>query len=198
MITNRIFVHRSLYDQFVSSFVERAQKIPYGDPSVDPNVFIGPIINEKQMQKVLNVIEAGKTEARLVLEGQRIGNVLTPFVFADAKNDSTLAQTEIFGPVATIIPFDTEEEALALANDTPYGLSASVFTSDLERGIEFARHIESGMAHVNDQTINDDPNAPFGGEKASGLGRFNGEWIFEEFTTRKWVSVQREYRDFPF
>ncbi len=150
------------------------------------------------MQKVLNVIEAGKTEARLVLEGQRIGNVLTPFVFADAKNDSTLAQTEIFGPVATIIPFDTEEEALALANDTPYGLSASVFTSDLERGIEFARHIESGMAHVNDQTINDDPNAPFGGEKASGLGRFNGEWIFEEFTTRKWVSVQREYRDFPF
>lgn len=198
MITNRILVHRSLYDQFVSSFAERAQNIPCGDPGADPSVFIGPIINEKQIQKVLGFIEEGKKEARLVLEGKRIGNVLTPYVFADVKNDGKLAQTELFGPVATIIPFDTEEEALTLANDTQQGLSASVFTSDLERGIRFARRMESGMVHVNDQTVNDDPNVPFGGVKASGLGRFNGEWIFEEFTTRKWVSVQREYRDFPF
>jgi aldehyde dehydrogenase (NAD+) len=198
VITNRILVHRSLYDQFVASFAERAQHIPYGDPSADPSVFIGPIINEKQIQKILAIIEEGKKEARLVLEGKRIGNVLTPFVFADATNDSKLAQREIFGPVATIIPFDTEEEALAFANDTEYGLSAAVFTSDLERGIRFARRVESGMVHVNDQTVNDDPFAPFGGEKASGIGRFNGEWIFEEFTSRQWVSVQKEYRDFPF
>lgn len=198
MIVNRILVHRSVYDEFVSSFVKRAQNIRYGNPSADPSVFLGPIINERQIQKVLGIIEEGKKEARLVLEGKRIGNVLTPYVFADVSNDSKLAQSEVFGPVASIIPFDTEEEALALANDTQYGLCASVFTRDLERGIAFARRIESGMVHVNDQTVNDDPNVPFGGVKSSGFGRFNAEWVFEEFTTRQWVSVQKEYRDFPF
>jgi acyl-CoA reductase-like NAD-dependent aldehyde dehydrogenase len=198
MITNRILVHRKHYDEFVKRFVERAKQIPYGDPA-DPNVIIGPIINERQIEKILGFVELGKSEgAKLVLEGQRIGNVLTPFVFADVKNDSQLAQSEIFGPVATIIPFDTDEEGIRLANETEYGLSAAVFTKDLEHGVDIARRLESGMAHVNDQTVNITPETPFGGEKFSGLGRYGGEFAFEEFTTVKWVSVQKERRQFPF
>lgn len=198
MITNRIFVHRKLYDEFVTRYVEKAEQLPYGDP-MDQKVVIGPIINERQIQKILQYVELGKQEGhKLVLEGQRIGNVLTPFVFADVKNDSKLAQTEIFGPIAMIIPFDDEKEALELANETEYGLSGAVFTKDFERGIEFARQLESGMAHVNDQTVNSAPNTPFGGVKASGLGRYGGEWGFEEFTSVKWVSVQRERRNYPF
>ena len=130
MITNRIFVHRKLYDEFVTRYVEKAEQLPYGDP-MDQKVVIGPIINERQIQKILQYVELGKQEGhKLVLEGQRIGNVLTPFVFADVKNDSKLAQTEIFGPIAMIIPFDDEKEALELANETEYGLSGAVFTKD--------------------------------------------------------------------
>lgn len=196
--TNRIFVHRKHYDEFVSRFAERAKQLPYGDP-VDPKVVIGPLINERQMQKVVGIAEeAMKDGARVVLEGKRIGNVLTPYVFADVKQDSRLAQTEIFGPIATIIPFETDEEVLEWANNTEYGLSGAVFTQDLQKGIAFARAVESGMTHVNDATANLDINAPFGGEKSSGIGRYGGEIGLEEFTTTKWVSVQSEPRKFPF
>jgi acyl-CoA reductase-like NAD-dependent aldehyde dehydrogenase len=196
--TNRFFVHRKHYDAFVTRLTERLQQVPYGDPS-DPKVIIGPLINERQIEKVPGLAELAKQEgARLVLEGQRIGNIVTPFVFADVKPDSKLAQTEIFGPIASIIPFDTEEEALAWANDTEYGLSSAVFTTNIDKGMAFARAIESGMTHVNDTTINMDMNAPFGGEKSSGIGHYGGELGFEEFTTSKWISVQKEPRVFPF
>ncbi|OCT15459.1 aldehyde dehydrogenase [Paenibacillus pectinilyticus] len=196
--TNRFFVHRKHYDTFVTRLAERLQQVPFGDPT-DPKVIVGPLINEKQIEKVLGLAELAKQEgARLVLEGQRIGNIVTPFVFADVRPDSKLAQTEIFGPIASIIPFDIEEEALAWANDTEYGLSSAVFTTNSEQGMAFARAIESGMTHVNDTTINMDMNAPFGGEKSSGIGHYGGELGFEEFTTSKWVSVQKEPRVFPF
>lgn len=98
-------------------------------------------------------------------------------------------QEEIFGPVVGIIKADDEAHALELANDTEFGLSSAVFTTDLQRGINFARGIEAGMTHVNDITVNDEAHVMFGGEKNSGLGRFNGEWAIEEFTTDHWVSV---------
>jgi acyl-CoA reductase-like NAD-dependent aldehyde dehydrogenase len=196
--TNRFFVHRKHYEEFVTRFAERAKQVPHGDPS-DPRVVVGPLINERQVQKVLDIVEMAKQDgARLVLEGERNGNVLTPFVFADVKQDSRLAQTEVFGPVATIIPFDTEEEVLEWANNTEYGLSGAVFTQDLEKGKAFARLIESGMTHVNDTTATFDLNAPFGGEKASGIGHYGGDYGFEEMTTTKWVSVQSEPRKYPF
>ncbi|MDR6555352.1 aldehyde dehydrogenase family protein [Paenibacillus qinlingensis] len=196
--TNRFFVHRKHYEAFITRLADRLQQVPYGNPA-DPKVIVGPLINEKQIEKVLGLAEIAKQEgARLVLEGQRIGNIVTPFVFADVKPDSKLAQTEIFGPIASIIPFDTEEEALAWANDTEYGLSSAVFTSNIEKGMAFARSIESGMTHVNNTTINMDMNAPFGGEKSSGIGHYGGDLGFEEFTTSKWVSVQKKPRIFPF
>ncbi|MGG0177199.1 aldehyde dehydrogenase family protein [Gottfriedia acidiceleris] len=197
VITNRILVHQNLYDEFVKRYVERAKQIPYGDPS-DPKVFIGPLINEKQIQKVLNTVEIAKEEScNLVLEGKRVGNVITPYVFSDVKFDSKLAQTEVFGPIATIIPFKTLDDALDFANHTEYGLSSAVFTLDIEKGLEFAKSIESGMSHVNDITANIAPNMPFGGIKGSGHGRYGGEYGFEEFTTVRWITVQKEERKYP-
>lgn len=196
--TNRYIVHRNHYDGFVTRFAERLSQVPSGNPA-DPKVIVGPLINERQADKVLGLAETAKKEgARLVLEGKRTGNLVTPFVFADVDPHSTLAQTEVFGPIATIIPVDSDEEALAIANDTEYGLSSAVFTTNEAKGVEFARAIESGMTHVNDTTINMDMNAPFGGEKSSGIGHYHGEVGIEEFTTTKWVSMQKEARKFPF
>jgi aldehyde dehydrogenase (NAD+) len=198
MIINRFLVHRKIYGEFVQKFAERAAQVPYGDPK-DPKTIIGPIINEKQIAKVLNLIESAKKEgARMILEGKRIGNVITPFVFADVRNDMTAAQSEIFGPVALMIPFDSEAEAIEMANQTEYGLSSAIFTSDMDKGIRYARMIESGACHINDQTVNDEPAMPFGGEKCSGIGRYGGQWGLDEFTTTKWITVQKENRSYPF
>ncbi|WP_258000367.1 aldehyde dehydrogenase family protein [Bacillus sp. Marseille-P3661] len=198
MIINRMIVHQDVYDQFVEKFVERAKQVPYGNPR-DPKTIIGPIINERQMQKALSLIEEAKKEGiKVALEGKREGNVLTPYVFVDVDNSSKLAQTEVFAPIATIIKASTDKEAIELANDTEYGLSSAIFTSNLEKGEDLALQLDSGMTHINDQTVNDSPNIPFGGNKASGLGRFGNPWIVEEFTVTKWVSIQERNRQYPF
>ena len=112
-------------------------------------------------------------------------------------NDVATAQEEVFGPVITIIRADDDTDALRLANDTSYGLSSAVFTRDAERGVRFALGVDAGMTHVNDSPLNDEPHLAFGGEKASGLGRFGGEWAIAEFTTDHWISVQHTPRTFP-
>lgn len=198
MITNRIIVHQDKYDEFVQKFVERVKALPYGDPR-DPKTVIGPLVNERQLEKAVTVVEeAIRGGENVALEGKRVGNVLTPYVFVDVQNSSKLAQTELFAPVATIIKAESDEQAIELANDTEYGLASALFTSDLTRGEELALQIDAGMTHVNDQTVNAHPNLPFGGNKASGLGRFGSPWVIEEFTVTKWVSIQHKYRKFPF
>lgn len=198
MIINRMIVHKNIHDEFVNKFVERAKAIPYGNP-LDPATVIGPLINERQIEKSLQYIEQAKQDgATIALEGRRVGNILTPFVFTNVKNSSKLAQTELFAPIATIIKAESDEEAIEFANDTEYGLSSAIFTSDLVRGESLGLEIDSGMTHINDQTVNDAPNIPFGGNKASGLGRYGNPWVVEEFTVTKWVSVQTKNRIFPF
>lgn len=198
MSSNRILVQRNIYDEFADQFVAKASALNCGDPK-DPNNVIGPIINQKQIDKVMNLVNTAKQEGvNVALEGKRDGNVITPFVFTGVTNDMNIAQNEIFGPVASLIPFDTDEEGIEAANDTDYGLSAAIFTGDPEKGEELAQQIESGMVHVNDQTINDEPTTPFGGVKCSGIGRYGGEWAIDEFTTMKWVSVQKQDREYPF
>jgi aldehyde dehydrogenase (NAD+) len=123
--------------------------------------------------------------------------VIPPHIFADVRNDMDVAAQEIFGPVAPLIRANDEEDALRIANDTKQGLSSAVFTRDQERGVRFALRIEAGMAHVNDQPVNDLPNNPFGGEKNSGIGRFGGRWAVDAFTTDQWVTVQHEPRPYP-
>src|SRR5690625_417231 len=198
MATNRIIVHQDVYDDFVEKFVTKAKGLQAGDPK-KPETVVGPIINKAQADKIMELAEEAKKDGlRVALDGERNGNVISPIVFADVPNDSKLAQSEIFGPIATIIRAKSDDEALSFANDTEYGLSSTVFTSDLEKGQRFALQVDAGMTHVNDQTVNNEAHVAFGGNKASGLGRFSHPWIVEEFTTTKWVSVQEEYREFPF
>ncbi|MCA1035291.1 MULTISPECIES: aldehyde dehydrogenase family protein [Bacillaceae] len=198
MITNRIIVHKDIAEEFTNKFVDRAKALPYGNPK-DPATVVGPLINDRQLQKAQAVIEAAIANGeKIALEGQRVGNILTPYVFKDVKNDSALAQTEVFSPIATIIPVESDEEAIRIASETEYGLSSSIFTQDLEKAQQYALQIDSGVTHINDQTVNAQPDIPFGGNKASGVGRFGNPWLIEEFTTTKWVSVQKTYREFPF
>ncbi|NHC13568.1 aldehyde dehydrogenase family protein [Motilibacter deserti] len=199
MITNRVIVDASVHDEFVSRFVDKVKSLVAGDPA-DPATVVGPIINAKQLESVQDKVARARADgAEQVLGGEPFGPtglVLPPHVLL-GTNDVTTAREEVFGPVATVIRADGEEHALALANDTEYGLSSAVFTRDTDRGVRFALRMEAGMTHVNDQPMNDENHVAFGGEKNSGLGRFGGEWAIEEFTTDHWVSVQHTPREFP-
>ncbi|RXT13691.1 aldehyde dehydrogenase family protein [Ammoniphilus sp. CFH 90114] len=195
---NRIIVDRKIYDPFVEKFLNSASQIKVGNPA-DPETIIGPLINRKQVDRALNLVEQSVAEgAKLIRRGHVEGNLMEPFVLVDATNEMSIAQNEAFAPIACIIPVDSEEEAVRVANDTPFGLSGAVFSGSIERGINVALQVKTGMIHVNDQTVNVEPNVPFGGEKSSGIGRYCGEWALEEFTTVKWVSVQKQPRQYPF
>lgn len=197
MAINRIIVEAPLYDAFVSRYAERVRGLKVGNPA-DADTVIGPIINPRQLQGLLSKISLAKEQgARVVVEGPVIGQLLAPHVFADVTADMDIAREEIFGPLVGIQSARDAEHALTLANDSEFGLSSAVFTADLERGVQFAQRIKAGMSHINDIPVNDEANAPVGGEKNSGLGRFNGDWAIEEFTRDHWITVQRSPRHYP-
>ncbi|WP_138858618.1 MULTISPECIES: aldehyde dehydrogenase family protein [Exiguobacterium] len=198
MSTNRILVAESIHDEFLKKFVDRVRALKFGNPN-ESDTQVGPLIDHDQVDRILDqikqTVDAGAT---LQVGGNADGNVLEPTVVSGVTNDMPLAKNEIFGPVAVILSFKDDAEALHISNELPYGLSGAVHGS-IYRATEFARQVETGMIHVNDQSVNDEPHLPFGGEKDSGLGRFNGEWVLEEFTTLQWVSVMHERREYkPF
>ncbi|MHC6220629.1 aldehyde dehydrogenase family protein [Arthrobacter sp. MMS24-S77] len=198
MAANRIIVDESVYDEFVDRFAARARKLVAGD-TTDDNVIIGPIINDDQAEAVTGLIQAARKQgAREVVGGQLEGRLVGPHVFADVTEDMDIARNEIFGPAVGIIKAHGEEDALRIANNTEFGLSSAVFTRDIERGVRFARGVKAGMTHVNDSTVNDEPHVMFGGEKNSGLGRFNGDQAIEDFTTLHWVGVRSAMGPVPF
>ena len=198
MCANRILVQRGVYKKFMDRFVDQVSRLKAGDPR-DPKTDLGPLINQRQADTFSRQIEKGIAEgAKPVLRGKVEGTVASPTIFADVKPGMWVAQNEMFGPAVCVMPFDTPEDAIRIANDSPYGLSGAIHTKDAEYGAELAKQIESGMVHVNDGTINDDPLIAFGGEKASGVGRLNGKWALEEFTSFKWVSIQHKPRHYPF
>ncbi|MFJ4785420.1 aldehyde dehydrogenase family protein [Streptomyces sp. NPDC088794] len=198
MAANRVLVDRSIADAFTEKFVTKVKTLKVGDPR-DPQTVIGPVINSSQAEAISGVVEQAIAEgATALLHGTTTDNLVAPSVLADVPADSALLQQEVFGPVAFLITFDGEEEAVRLVNDTPYGLSGAVHTGDIERGVAFAKQIDTGMFHVNDGTVHDEPLVPFGGEKSSGLGRLNGETTLDAFTTLKWISVQHGRSGFPF
>lgn len=192
MSTNRAIVDAKVYEPFVAAVKQRVLALKHGNPDAMETV-IGPIINAKQLADVqAKIARALQDGARLVLGGAAQGNVLPPHVLADVDPSWSIAKDETFGPVLPILKARDETHALELANATEFGLSSSVYTRDLERGVRFARGIEAGMTHVNNMSVGDQPNAPFGGEKNSGLGRFNGHWILDEFTRTHWITVQEQ------
>ncbi|PRX46464.1 aldehyde dehydrogenase (NAD+) [Prauserella shujinwangii] len=186
----RALVHRDVYDQFLAAAQGMAAAVTYGDP-FDPSVMSAPLINERQLERVLGYIESGKSEARLVTGGERLGgelaagNFVAPTIFADVDNRATIAQEEIFGPVLAVVPFGDEDEAIALANDTEYGLGAGLFTADVQRAFRVSRALRAGTIGINGFQI--EPHLPFGGFKQSGLGREGGQSAFEAYTELKSV-----------
>ncbi|MCB5166017.1 aldehyde dehydrogenase family protein [Streptomyces bambusae] len=198
MAANRILVDRSIADEFTAKFTAKVKGLKTGDPR-EADTQIGPLINSFQADALTALVDrAIEDGATVLVRGTTRGNLVEPTVLTGIAEDSPLLGQEIFGPVALLVPFDGEEDGVRLANATPYGLSGAVHTRDVERGIRFAQRIETGMIHVNDSTIGDEPLAAFGGEKASGLGRLNGSATVEAFTTQKWISVQHGRTAFPF
>ena len=198
MAANRVLVDRSIADEFTEKFVTKVKSLKVGDPR-DPQTVIGPVINSQQADALSGVVEQAIAEgATALVHGTTTDNLVAPSVLTDLPADSDLLRQEVFGPVAFLITFDGEEEAVSIVNDTPYGLSGAVHTADIERGVNFAKQIDTGMFHVNDGTVHDEPIVPFGGEKASGLGRLNGESMLDAFTSLKWISVQHGRSGFPF
>jgi aldehyde dehydrogenase (NAD+) len=198
MSANRLIVDASVYDEFVKRFTAHVGQLKYGDPN-QPDTVIGPVINAQQLAKMTDLMNAARQAgARQLLGGEAQGLVLPPHVFGDVTNEMSIAKHETFGPIAPIIKVDGEAEALRVANDTDYGLSSAVFTRNEARGLHFALGLEAGMTHINDSTVDDKPNSPFGGEKNSGFGRYGGEWVMQEFTTDHWVTARQAQRQYPF
>ena len=196
----RVFVHRAIKEKFLSHLAERTAQAIIGDPR-DEATTTGPMVSEAQMNIVLGYIEKGRAEgARLICGGERLsgdGFYLAPTVFADVTDDMTIAREEIFGPVMAVLDFDDEDEVIARANATPYGLSAGVFTRDLARGHRVIRQLEAGSCFIN--SYNDAPvEAPFGGVKMSGVGRENSKASIEHYSQLKSVYVRMGDVEAPF
>ena len=189
---SRILVERSIYDDFCKRYAARAARIVVGDPH-DEKTEVGALVHPEHYDKVMGYVELGKTEGRLLAGGGRpegldSGNYVAPTVFADVPPTARIFQEEIFGPVVTITPFDTDAEALELANGVKYGLAAYLWTSDLTRAHTFAQNVEAGMVWLNSHNVRD-LRTPFGGVKASGLGHEGGYRSIDFYTDQQAVHI---------
>ncbi|GAB93284.1 aldehyde dehydrogenase [Gordonia rhizosphera] len=193
----RVLVPRSRHDEIVNAMIETAKTFTPGLPTAE-GTMLGPLITDKQRQKVEGYVAKGKEEgATPVLEGTRPaglddGFYVTPTIFTDVTNDMTIAREEIFGPVISVIAYDTVDDAVAIANDSDYGLAGSIWTSDVERGVEIAKQIRTGTLGINWYAI--DPASPFGGYKNSGIGRENGREGLESYLEHKSILMPMGYQ----
>jgi acyl-CoA reductase-like NAD-dependent aldehyde dehydrogenase len=198
MSTRRIYVERPIADEFVSRLAEKTKSLKVGDPK-EQDTIIGPLINAQALAMVKGrVDEAVAAGARVLAGGEAVGPCYQATLLTDVPEDSEFARHETFGPVAAVEVVDSAEEAIEKANRTSYGLSAGIITNDRDRGLSLAQQIDSGIVHVNDQTVADEPQMPFGGVKDSGFGRFGGTAVVDEFTELRWVTVRSGGHPFPF
>ncbi|HEY6495363.1 MAG TPA: aldehyde dehydrogenase family protein [Trebonia sp.] len=193
----RLLVPNSIAGDFLGRLTQRARTLTLGDP-LDPATDVGPVITRNQQQRILAYLDGAKAAGATAVVGGgapsgpgfETGNWIEPTILTGVTNDMTVAREEVFGPVLTVLTYDTIDEAVAIANDTSYGLSAGVWGRDEQRALDVARRLEAGMVYVNDwHVIN--PNYPFGGYKQSGLGREGGPDALDEYTEQKYISVDR-------
>jgi benzaldehyde dehydrogenase (NAD) len=195
----RHIVHESVASDYVDALRDKAQHLRMGDPYRE-DVQLGPIVNEKQVKRVDDIVRRSVDGgARLVIGGSYEGLFYQPTVLADVTQDLPAWTDEIFGPVAPVTTFRTDDEALALANASEYGLVGAVYSRSMSRGLALAQRIKAGMVHVNDGTLNDEATIPFGGTGMSGNGaRYGGDANLDNFTEWQWVTVRDEPPTFPF
>ncbi len=195
----RHIVHESLAPDYVEALRDKAQQLRMGDPYRE-DVQLGPIVNEKQVRRVDDIVRRSVDGgARLVTGGSHEGLFYQPTVLADVTQDLPAWTDEIFGPVAPVTTFRTDEEAVALANNSEYGLVGTVYSRSISRGLSVAHRIRAGMVHVNDGPLNDEATIPFGGTGMSGNGsRYGGEANLDNFTEWQWVTVRDQPPTFPF
>ena len=197
MSTERIVVDESIADAFVDKFRVRADAIRATDPR-DPNCVLGAMITEQAAQRVKGLIDdASMKGAALVTGGRQEGVFVDPAILDNVSPAMRIYHEESFGPVASVIRVNGDDEAVSVANDTEYGLAAAVFSRDVSRALVIAQRLETGICHINSATINDEPQMPFGGVKASGYGRFGGKAGIDEFTELRWITIQNGKTQYP-
>jgi len=197
MSVEKVLVQEKVYDTFLNGFVARASRLKTGNVADKTNV-IGPLINDKQAARVKHQLEDAVAKgAKIALGGGVNGRFVEPTIVTHVTPDMDIWRDETFGPVAVVVPFRDDAEAIAMNNDTEYGLSYGINTADESRATEIAARLETGMCHVNCATINDEAHAPFGGSKASGLGRYGGRWSLESFSETRWITFDRGQKPFP-
>jgi acyl-CoA reductase-like NAD-dependent aldehyde dehydrogenase len=203
MSTDRIIIHDSLVEAFIPRYMERVNALPAGDPA-DPATIIGPLINTRGAQRISKLVQDAAAQGASLLTGDGSiegpnGTLIRPVVLTGVTTDMDIFGSEIFGPATVIHPVDSTEAAIDLANDTEYGLTGGVISRDLSAALDVVSRVRSGIIHVNDQGIADEPMAPFGGVKDSGYGKFGGTAGIESFTEPRWVTIQHSGRPaYPF
>lgn len=197
MSTERVIVEREIADEFGHRLAERASNLVVGDPRDDATQ-LGPVINRAAMERITGLVGDAVDKGAKVLTGNTVdGPCMAPTVLAGVTPDMRLYYEESFGPVVVLVSVDGPDEAVAVANDTDYGLSAAVFSQDVPTALDLAYRIESGICHINGATVHDEAQMPFGGVKASGWGRFGGRAALEEFTELRWMTIQEGHRHYP-
>jgi acyl-CoA reductase-like NAD-dependent aldehyde dehydrogenase len=198
MSTERIVVDSKVADEFVKRLSAKAASLPLGDPSLGPTV-LGSIVDERSAHRVSDLVQdAIEKGAQLVTGGKPVGTMMQATVLDHVTPAMRIYTEESFGPVVTVVRVDGDEEALRVANDTEFGLSAAIFSQNIARAWALAKKVESGICHINAPTVHDEPQMPFGGVKASGYGRFGGKAAIEEFTVLRWITIQCGVRHYPF
>jgi benzaldehyde dehydrogenase (NAD) len=197
MSTERIVVDRAVAQPFAERLAEKATALPVGDPR-DSATAIGPLINASALERVSGLVaDAREHGAQILAGGEADGPCFPPTVIAGVTPEMRVYGEESFGPLLAVIEVDGPDEAVTVANDTEYGLSSAIFSENVAAALELAQRIQSGICHVNDATVHDEPQMPFGGVKASGWGRFGGRAALEEFTELRWITVQEQPRHYP-
>ena len=197
MSTERIVIDRSLAEEFTHKLGEWAGALKVGDPR-EQDTQIGPLVNEDALKRVTEHFDDAVAKgAKVITGGKSDGLYFEPTVLTDVRPDMRVYSEESFGPIVAIVPVDGVDEAVRVANDTEYGLSSAVFSRDVDAALAVARRLDTGMCHINDATVNDEPPMPFGGVKDSGWGRFGGKAAVEEFTELRWITIQDSPRQYP-
>jgi benzaldehyde dehydrogenase (NAD) len=197
MSTERIVVDRAVSQPLAEKLAERARALPVGDPREETTA-IGPLVNQAAIQRVSGLVKDAVANGASVLSGgEADGPCFPPTVLSGVTRAMRIYSEESFGPVVSVIDVDGPDEAVSVANDSEYGLAAAVFSENVPAALELAQRIESGICHVNDTTVHDEPQMPFGGVKGSGWGRFGGRAALEEFTELRWITVQGSPRQYP-